>query len=127
MIVGYSLIAIFPHTLTRLFTTDEHLISICVPALRIALCVYPLVGGQMITITFFQSIRKASKAIFLSMTRQLLFLLPLLLILPRFMGTNGVWWSMPISDAVSSVLGVILLIVELRQFKKQEVKSAVKA
>lgn len=120
MLVGYSIVAMFPRPLAMLFTTDEHLIGICVPALRIVLCAFPLVGGQMITISFFQSIRKAGFAIFLSMTRQMLFLLPLLIFLPRMWGTDGVWWSMPVADTISSVLGILLLSYQLRKFRRQE-------
>jgi Na+-driven multidrug efflux pump len=79
---------------------------------------FPFVGAQMITVSFFQAIRKAWKAIFLSMTRQMIFLLPMLLILPPLMGPSGVWWSMPIADAVSTLLSVFLLIPELRRFKR---------
>jgi Na+-driven multidrug efflux pump len=118
MIVGYSLVFCFPRTLTQLFTTDPQLIEICEPALRIVFCMFPFVGAQMITVSFFQAIRKAWKAIFLSMTRQMIFLLPMLLILPPLMGPSGVWWSMPIADAVSTLLSVFLLIPELRRFKR---------
>jgi putative MATE family efflux protein len=118
MTVGYTLVCIFPRQLTMLFTTDQRLIEICEPALRIVFCIFPLVGGQMITVSFFQAIRKAWKAIFLSMTRQMIFLLPLLLILPPIMGPTGVWWSMPIADAISSVMSVFLLLPELKKFKR---------
>jgi Na+-driven multidrug efflux pump len=118
MTVGYTLVCIFPRQLTMLFTTDPRLIEICEPALRIVFCIFPLVGGQMITVSFFQAIRKAWKAIFLSMTRQMIFLLPLLLILPPMMGPTGVWWSMPIADAISSVMSVFLLLPELKKFKR---------
>lgn len=120
MTVGYVLVALFPRPLSMLFTTDAHLIDISAHAMRVVLCMFPIVGGQMITISFFQSIRRAGFAIFLSTTRQLLFLLPLLLTLPHVWGTDGVWWSMPIADAMSSVLGITVLLWQLRRFKEQE-------
>ncbi len=112
---GYILIAIFPASLASLFTTDPVLIEYCVPALRISLCTFPVVGTQMIATSFFQSIRKPGLSMLISLSRQLLFLLPLLLVLPPVMGVHGVWWSMPIADIFSITLSVILL---LREYKK---------
>lgn len=122
MTLGYVLIAIHAQTLAGLFTTDPHMIELAVPTIRIMLCMFPLVGGQMITNTFFQSIRKAKKSIFVSTTRQMLFLVPLLLLLPGYVADNGgngvygVWWAMPISDVVSSMLAGALLYYQLRRF-----------
>ena len=112
---GYILIAIFPAMLASLFTSDPVLIEYCVPALRISLCTFPVVGTQMIATSFFQSIRKPGLSMLISLSRQLLFLLPLLLVLPPVMGVHGVWWSMPIADVFSITLSVILL---LREYKK---------
>ncbi len=125
MVVGYLVITLFPHQLTMMFTTDEQLIEISAYALRLALCMFPIVGGQMITIAFFQAIRQARKAIFLSMTRQLLFLWPLILLLPIWLGPDGVWWSMVISDAISSLLGVILLCQQIKKFSSFKNVSSV--
>lgn len=112
---GYILIAIFPAMLASLFTSDPVLIEYCIPALRISLCTFPVVGTQMIATSFFQSIRKPGLSMLISLSRQLLFLLPLLLVLPPVMGVHGVWWSMPIADVFSITLSVILL---LREYKK---------
>lgn len=112
---GYILICIFPATLASLFTKDPILIDYCIPALRISLCTFPVVGCQMIATSFFQSIRKPGLSMLISLSRQLIFLLPLLLILPPVMGVHGVWWSMPIADVFSITLSVILL---LREYKK---------
>lgn len=112
---GYILICIFPATLASLFTKDPILIDYCVPALRISLCTFPVVGCQMIATSFFQSIRKPGLSMLISLSRQLIFLLPLLLILPPVMGVHGVWWSMPIADVFSITLSIILL---LREYKK---------
>lgn len=122
MTFGYALIALNAKTLAGFFTNDSYMISLTVPAIRIMLCIFPFVGGQMITGTFFQSIRKAKKSIFLSTTRQMLFLIPLLLFLPDYFatqgwgGVNGVWCAMPISDVISSVIAGALLIYQLRRF-----------
>ena len=109
-----------PELAVRLFTTDEGLISRAAEGFRIVVLVFPIVGFQMVTSNFFQSIGMANKAIFLSLTRQLLFLLPCLIILPRFMGAAGIWWSMPISDAVASAVAAVMLYKQFQSFKRQE-------
>lgn len=106
-----------PYYLTRMFTDDQELIDKSIVGFRIIVSMFPIVGFQMVTSNFFQSIGKAKKAIILSATRQMIFLIPLLIILPPIMGTYGVWWSMPISDALSTLAAFILLRMEMKQFK----------
>lgn len=123
MVFGYGLVFIFAREMSMLFTTDIVMLELSEPALRTVMCMFPIVGGQMITISFFQSIRQAKKAIFLSMTRQMLFLLPLIIFLPRLMGVEGVWWSMPVADFVSAILSIIMLTSQMRKFKQMEQAS----
>lgn len=124
MTIGYLLIALFARPLAGCFTNDPHMIDLCVPAIRIVLCIFPLVGGQMISNTFFQSIHQAKKSIFVSTTRQMVFLIPLLLFLPDvfvgkgFSGVYGVWCAMPISDVISALFAGSLLWLTLRKFNK---------
>lgn len=120
MTIGYITLHIFARPMAGLFTSDPEMIEKCIPAIRIMLCTFPVVAGQMITMSFFQSIRQAKTAIFLSMTRQLIFLLPLLLVLPRVFGVYGVWYALPVSDAIASVVAAVLLIRQLRKFKAME-------
>ena len=89
-----------------------------VTALRIALCTFPIVGIQLMSIVFFQATRKPLSAIAISLTRQLLFLLPMLVILPEMWGVNGVWWSMAIADVLSVTLATVMLVREVRNFKE---------
>ena len=108
-----------PYYVARLFTTDEELISMAIRGLRICAAAFPIVGFQMVTSNFFQSVGKASKAVVLSSTRQLLLLVPLLLILPaHFKSVESVLACMPISDALSSIIAFILLKIEMRKFSK---------
>lgn len=109
MSIGYALLAIFPAQLASLFTTDQAMIELCIPALRIALCTFPLVGSQLIAVAFFQAIRQARISIWISLSRQLLFLLPMLLVLPRLIGVNGVWISMSLADVFSVTFSWIML------------------
>ena len=109
-----------PELMIRIFTTDDELIRISVKALRLVVMFFPVVGFQMVTTNFFQSIGMAPKAIFLSLTRQLLFLLPCILILPEIFGENGVWYSMPISDLISTIVAAVMLWQQFRKFKRIE-------
>lgn len=112
---------LIPEWTVSIFTTDEGLIQRAAEGFRIAVLVFPIVGFQMVTSNFFQSIGMANKAIFLSLTRQLLFLLPCLLILPTFMGAAGIWWSMPISDALASAVAAVMLYKQYQAFKNHKI------
>lgn len=116
---GFLLCQLIPSLIIRLFTSDMELIRVAVDGLRIVFAVFPIVGFQMVATNFFLSIGQSKKAIFLSLTRQMLFLVPCLLVLPPFWGTFGVWVSMPISDFISTILTVIVLV---NQFKKFQTK-----
>jgi putative MATE family efflux protein len=115
--IGFLVCEIFPSMMIKLFTTRPELIAEAVYGMRLMFCVFPLVGFQMVASNFFLSIGMSQKAIFLSMTRQVLFLIPCLLILPRFWGTFGIWISIPVSDFVSTVVTTIVLIDQFRKFK----------
>ena len=120
MISGFVVVELFPYTVASIFTTDKELIDLSAIGLRFVFIFFPFVGIQIVTSAFFQSIGMASKAIFLSLTRQVIFLIPCLLILPHFWGVNGVWISLPISDFTSTILAVVLLVSQLRQFKQDK-------
>ena len=83
---------------------------------------FVFVGSQMVIANFFQSIGKAKVSMFLSLSRQMIFLLPLLIILPMFMGVDGVWWAMPISDTVAVVVAIALMVAYMKKFKEQHKK-----
>jgi Na+-driven multidrug efflux pump len=109
----------FPELSIEAFTTDDDLIRLSADGMRAVVLLYPIVGFQMVTTNFFQSIGMAKISIFLSLTRQLLFLLPGLIILPEFFGVAGVWASLPVSDALSSITTAICLVVYMRKIKRQ--------
>lgn len=115
---GFLIAVLIPDIIVSIFTSDEELIRLSAEGLRIVTIFFPIVGFQMVTSNFFQSIGMAGKAIFLSLTRQMLFLVPCLLVLPRFFGTWGVWASMPASDLAASIVAAIMLIVQFKKFKK---------
>ena len=116
--IGFLVGQLFPRSIVYLFATDAELVRVAVEGLRIVLMFFPVVGFQMVTSSFFQSIGMAKKAIFLSLTRQLLFLIPSLLVLPHYFGTQGVWMSMPVADAIATVVAAFMLSWQLKQLKK---------
>lgn len=119
MLTGWSLAIFAPYHCARMFTTDPELIKGSIKAIHIIMMMFPLIGSQMVITNFFQCIGKVKISIFLSLSRQLLFLLPLLAILPNFYGIDGVWASMPTSDFIAVVVAVTIMLVFLRRFKKE--------
>lgn len=117
--LGCFLTECFPDELSSMFTIDRQLITIARDGFRIYFCCYPVVGCQIVIQNFFQSIGKPQLSIFLSLTRQLIFLLPFLLILPRYFGIKGVWASMAGSDLLACIVAVITLIIMLRVFRRK--------
>ncbi len=122
---GFLMGELAPRLAVSAFTTDEELLRLSVDGMRIAFVCFPLIGFQMVTTNFFQSIGMAGRAIFLSLTRQLLFLLPALLFLPRFFaehtpwdGSWGVWCAMPVSDLLASAVAACMLAWQLRRFRR---------
>lgn len=116
--LGFILTECFPNTISRLFTTDPTLIDIARRGFRIYFSFYSVVGIQIVIQNFFQSIGKPKLSIFLSLTRQLLFLIPFLLILPKYYGTDGVWASMCGSDILAFLLAIGTLYVMNRRLNK---------
>jgi putative MATE family efflux protein len=115
MTVGFLIGELIPYQVAAIFTKDKTLTEYTVPGLRIVLLFFPMIGIQIVTTNFFQSIGMVRKSIFMSLSRQLLFLLPGLLLLPRFFGVNGVWYSLPLSDALASGMAVYMLLVVYRK------------
>ena len=116
--IGFLIGMFIPEIVSSIFTSDAELISIASKGFRVVVFFYPIVGFQMVASNFFQSIGMASKAIFLSLTRQMLFLVPCLLILPHYYGQMGVWASMPVADLAASLISGGMLWWQFRQFKK---------
>ena len=110
----------FPRAMVSAFTRDENLIALAAHGYTITVIFFPIVGRQMVISNFFQSIGLARQAIFLSLTRQLIFLLPLLALLPMFYGKDGVWYSLPASDLMAALVAEIMLLRLRRQFKNNE-------
>lgn len=116
---------LWPEGFIRLFTHDEVLIAQSIMPARVMLCTMVMVGFPMVVGNFYTSIGMSSKAIFLSLTRQVLFLIPCILVLPwLFQRLDitpiwGVWWSLPICDALASIMAAILVNRDIRKFMSQ--------
>ena len=113
--IGFVMVEFFPSILIKLFNTeDTELIAIAVRGIRIDLMFLPIIAFQIISSNYFQAIGKAKISMFLSVLRQVIILIPLILILPRFFGLNGLWFSAPVSDMVSAVITAIFLIKNIK-------------
>ncbi len=118
--IGFIVVEFFPTAIISLFNSDPELMSITVRGIRIYLFMLTFVSVSIIGSNFFQSIGKARLAIVLSLLRQLILLLPLIFILPRFIGLDGVWLAQPISDILAIVITLICLIREFKHLYQKE-------
>lgn len=109
MTVCFLMCELMPEPIISLFTDDAQLIRLAVEGMRTIVVVSPVIGFQIVVGHFFQSIGMPKKSIFLSLSRQLLFLIPMLLVLPGQFGTMGVWMSMPVADSVSAVVAAVMI------------------
>ena len=123
MVTAWLIAHLAPYYCARMFTKDPELIRQAIKAIQINMMMYPIVGFQMVVTNFFQCIGKVKISIFLSLSRQLLFLIPLLVILPQFFNLNGVWASLPSSDFLASLVAAIIMITYMRRLKKQSVNN----
>ena len=127
MIVGFVICELFAETIVSAFTTDPELIRIAAHGMRVDVALFPVIGFQMVTGNFFQSIGQAGKSIYLSLTRQLIFLVPCLLLLPRLMPViglpelDGIWLSLPVSDGLAALNAAVLLYWQIREFQGRPV------
>ena len=113
---GFLVAEFCPRLCVSLFTDDAQLTSLSINGLRILMAAMPIVGYQMVITNFFQSIGMAKISIVLSLSRQLLLLLPLLILLPPYFGIDGVWMSMPVSDTLSALLAFVVMSRYMKKF-----------
>ncbi len=123
MVVGWLIAHLAPYFCARMFTKDPELIRQAIKAIQINMMMYPIVGFQMVVTNFFQCIGKVKISIFLSLSRQLLFLIPFLIILPQFFKLDGVWASLPSSDFLASLVAAIIMMAYMRRLKRQGVNN----
>ena len=119
MVVGWALAMLFPYYMARIFTTDQELIAKSITGIRLNMLLFPIIGFQAVVTNFFQCIGKVRIAIFLSLSRQLLFLLPLIWILPMLWGLDGVWAALPTSDFIAAVVAAASMAYFMPKLKQQ--------
>jgi Na+-driven multidrug efflux pump len=104
-----------PHLLASAFTSNTQLINLAAMGLRINMFMFPIVGFQIVTSSLFQSIGKAKISAFMSLSRQVIFLIPMLIIIPRFVGLPGVWAAGPAADLIASITTFFILRWQLKK------------
>jgi len=114
-VTGFIFVEGFDHYIIRLFSSETDLIVLGAAGLKIFLLMLPLIGLQIIGSMFFQAIGKPTQSLLLSMSRQILILLPLLLTLPHFWGLTGIWLAGPLADLGATILTGLLLYIQLRR------------
>lgn len=117
---GFLIGEFVPELPAHIFTSDERIIELASHGFRICVSVFPLVGARMVIGNFFESIGHAGKSIFLSTSRQMIFLIPCLIILPGYFGISGVWYSLPIADVVSCIIAFCMLWWQIRHIRAKE-------
>tara|TARA_R110002049_G_scaffold2365_6_gene17319 strand:+ start:19157 stop:20527 length:1371 start_codon:yes stop_codon:yes gene_type:complete len=118
--VVFILLMVFPEAITRLFTTDADVITQTPPAMRWVFAATPIIAIQLIGAAYFQAIGKAKQALLLTLTRQGFFFIPLIFILPKFLGELGVWIAFPISDILATIVTAYFLNREIIKNLKPE-------
>ena len=118
--IGFLIGELCPGLVVAIFTDDPELVEKSIKGMRLVVGMFPLVSLSMVIGNFFQSIGKPKQAIFLSLSRQLIFLIPSLWLLPLFFDIAGVWVSFMVSDFLASVVAVILLLNFIRKNKPHE-------
>lgn len=123
--MGFIAGTIFPKSMVSLFTRDIGLQNIAIQALQISVIMFPLIGSQIVITNFFQSIGKAKISIYLSLTRQIIFLIPCLVLLPSMFGLNGAWAALPVSDGLSAIVsfGTIYYFTKKYKFQNDQQQS----
>jgi putative MATE family efflux protein len=120
---GFAILELFPGLLIRIFSSDPELIGIGKTACRIMVIAFPLIGYQMIAVSLCQALGKAGAALFLALSRQVVFLIPMILILPRIFGMTGVWFALPSADAVTFFVTFALVTLIMRNLAPSTQKS----
>lgn len=117
--IGSVLGAAMPRTIASMFMQDPEQIQCAVNCLKITTLTFWMVGFQIVTTNLFQALGMAGKSIFLSLTRQMIFMVPLLFTLPHVWGLNGVWAAYPISDLLSVLVAIVMLVTLMRKIRRQ--------
>ena len=119
--IGFAMALFTPSLIVQAFSRegDGALVPFTTQALGIAMMAFPIIGVQITSVQFFQSLGKSGKSMFLSLTRQVVYLIPCLLIFPIFMGTKGIWISMPIADTLAGITSILMVLYQIPRLLKR--------
>ncbi len=117
--IGSLVGSLNPRAIASMFMQDEAQIQCAIRCLKITTMTFWVVGLQIVTTNFFQALGMAGKSVFLSLTRQMIFMVPLLFILPRFWQLDGVWASYPVSDVLSTIVAILMLITQMKKIREK--------
>lgn len=123
--IGSIIGAVAPRTIAQMFMQDAAQIECAVRCLRITTLTFWMVGFQIVATNFFQSLGMAGKSVFLSLTRQIIFMVPVLIFLPPLLKLDGVWACFPIADLAATVVAAVMLAVQIRKIKRRDAINAV--
>ncbi len=115
LVLSWIMIMFIPQKAIGLFNNDPQLNDIAVYGIRIFLFALPIIGVQMVGSTYYQAVGKAKISMFIGLSRQVIFLIPLYIILPKFWGLDGIWYAGPIADTLSFIVGLVII---MKEFKK---------
>ena len=124
-LAGFIIIQVAPQVLVGMFNNESELMGITINGLKKYTLTLPLLSVAIVGTNYVQSTGKAKMAIILSLLRQCIFLIPLMAILPRIFGLNGVWFAQPTSDIISIIIISIILLKEIKSYTKEEKEEAV--
>ena len=116
--IGWAVVQLYPESIVSMFNSNAELVKISVDGIRKYLFMMPLIGMSMIGSNYIQSIGNAKQSMFLGLLRQVILLVPMMLILPKFLGLDGVWFSQPVADVISFIITFILVSREVKSHKK---------
>lgn len=114
-----------PQVVARAFVSDPDLVDFTAKALSTAMICFWMVGFQIVSTTYFQAIGKIGKSVFLSLIRLVIFFIPLLLLLPKWFGLNGVWFTFWSSDILATLVTVIMMAGALRSLSRHRARSVI--
>ena len=122
-IIGFTIIQCFPMQIINLFNNDPELTNLAMKGIRIYLLMMPIVGINIVATSYYQSIGKAKISMFVSLLRQVILLIPFTIILPKFIGLDGVWAAGACADSLSVIITLILLKKEFKQLDKMQLEA----
>ena len=122
-IIGFISIQCFPTQIISLFNNDPELTTLAIKGIRIYLLMMPIVGINIVATSYYQSIGKAKISMFVSLLRQVILLIPFTIILPKFIGLDGVWAAGACADSLSVIITLVLLKKEFKQLDKMQLEK----